>query len=375
MISPHDFYNLLKKNEITFFTGIPDSLLKDFCAYVADNVSSENHITPANEGSAIALASGYHLATEKIGLVYMQNSGQGNSTNPLTSLADPEVYSIPILLLIGWRGEPGKQDEPQHIKQGKVTLDLLTILGIPYEILPDSIEESEKVLEKAIKYMKEKNAPFALVVKKDTFEKYDAKNEEVNPFKLSREDAIKLITSRLSSEEIIISTTGKTSRELFEFREELGQEHNKDFLTVGSMGHASQIALGVALQKPNKQVYCFDGDGAVIMHMGSLAIIGQQYPKNFKHIVLNNGAHDSVSGQPTAGFRIDIPAIARACGYNLVLKAETTDDIQEKIELLKASDGPALLEIKLNKGARKNLGRPTSTPIENKIAFMDFLKK
>lgn len=373
MISPHDFYNLLKENEINFFTGIPDSLLKHFCSYIMDNTDSKNHIISANEGGAIALASGYHLSTGKIGLVYMQNSGQGNSVNPLISLADQEVYSFPILLLIGWRGEPKQKDEPQHVKQGKITLDLLTALEIPYEILPDSLEEAGKILEKGVKYMKEKKAPFALVVKKNTFEKYDLKNKVGNSFELNREDAIKLVMDNLSSNDVIISTTGKTSRELFEYREELEQGHDKDFLTMGSMGHASQIALGVALQKPEKQIYCLDGDGAVIMHMGSLAIIGQQSPRNFKHIIFNNGAHDSVGGQPTAGFEIDLQLIAKACNYNTSFKAETVEEINEKMNLIKSAEGPALLEIKINKGARKDLGRPTISPKENKKKFMEFL--
>jgi phosphonopyruvate decarboxylase len=375
MISPKEFYDVLKRNEIEFFTGVPDSLLKSFCAYLNDNANTKNHIISANEGGAIALASGYNLATGKIGLVYMQNSGQGNVINPLVSLADPEVYSIPILLLIGWRGEPGKQDEPQHVKQGKITFDLLNVLEIPYEILPDSLEEAEKILEKAIRYMKEKNAPFALVAKKGIFEEYALKNETQHSFEMSRENAIKLVVDSLSSEDIIISTTGKISRELFEYREELKQNHDKDFLTVGSMGHSSQIALGIALQKPEKQIYCLDGDGSVIMHMGSLAIIGQHARKNFKHIIFNNGAHDSVGGQPTAGFEIDLQSIAKACGYNISLKAETVEEITEKMNLIKSTEGPALLEILVNKGARKELGRPTKTPKENKNNFMGFLNK
>jgi len=375
MINCEEFYNLLKEKGVDFFTGVPDSLLKDFNAYIMDNAALENHIITANEGNSIAFAAGYYLATGKIGLVYMQNAGQGNAVNPLTSLADPDVYSIPMLLLIGWRGEPGKKDEPQHVKQGKVTLGLLDTLGIEYEILPDDIEDAKKSIEKAITIAKERSAPYALVVRKGTFEPYELKNKIQTSYELNREGAIKLVTDQLDARDVVISTTGKTSRELFEYREELGHDHSRDFLTVGSMGHSSQIALGIALSKPNRQVYCFDGDGAVIMHMGALAIIGSQSPKNFKHIVLNNGAHDSVGGQPTAGFDIDIPAIAKACGYKEAWTAEKTEEIKEKTKLLKGSEGPALLEIKINKGARKDLGRPTTTPIENKKAFMDNLKE
>lgn len=368
MIKPEDFFRCLCTKGIEFFTGVPDSLLKDFCAYITGN--SENHIITSNEGGAIALAAGYYLATNKVSLVYMQNAGQGNAVNPLTSLVDPDVYSIPMLILIGWRGEPGKKDEPQHVKQGKITLSLLDTLGIPYGIFPDSIEDLEKSLEIALDSIKTRSAPYALVVKKGTFEPYDLHSKIETSYELSREDAIKLIVDQLGLKDIVVSTTGKTSRELFEYREKLGHDHSRDFLTVGSMGHSSQIALGIALSKPNRQIYCFDGDGAVIMHMGSLAIIGSQCPKNFKHIIFNNGAHDSVGGQPTAGFDIDFLGIAKSCGYKLVLMAETKEEIKEMINLLKLEDGPCLLEIRVNKGSRDGLERPTRTPKENKEDFM-----
>ena len=374
MINCKEFYKLLVKNRVDFFTGVPDSLLRDFNAYIMDNVSEIRHIIAANEGGAIALASGYHLATGRIGLVYMQNSGQGNAVNPLISLADPDVYSIPILLLIGWRGEPGVKDEPQHVKQGKITLSLLETLDIPYKILPDAIENAKSTLEWAVNSAIERKGPTALVVRKGTFEAYELKDKIETNYELNREGALKLVIEQIDPLEIVVSTTGMTSRELFEYREKIGQGHEKDFLTVGSMGHCSQIALGIALEKSERQVYCFDGDGAVIMHMGSLAIIGQMKPKNFRHIVFNNGAHDSVGGQPTVGFKIDIPAIAKACGYKEAWKAETEKDIREKMMLLKKSKGPSLLEILINKGARNYLGRPTTTPIQNKESFMKFLR-
>ncbi|MBN1645237.1 phosphonopyruvate decarboxylase [Candidatus Woesearchaeota archaeon] len=375
MINCKEFYDKLNEKGIDFFAGVPDSLLKDFCAYITDNAKTENHIITANEGGAIALATGYYLATGKMVLVYMQNSGQGNAVNPLISLADSDVYSIPLLMMVGWRGEPGKKDEPQHKKQGKITLALLETMGIEYAILPDDMEEAAKIIDCAVTYMAENNAPYALIIKKGTFESYSLKTELETFYDLNREQAIKLILDQLNPNDIVISTTGKTSRELFEYREESKQGHEKDFLTVGSMGHASQIALGIALSKPDRQVYCFDGDGAVIMHTGSLAIIGSKAPKNFKHVVFNNGAHDSVGGQPTVGFEVDFPAIAQACGYQNVKSAEKIEDIKEKIQLLKTCEGPALLEIKINKGARKDLGRPTTTPKDNKKAFMEFLKR
>jgi len=374
MIKCEDFYNLLIKNKIDFFCGVPDSLLKYPIAYISDHAMKKKNITTANEGNAIALAAGYHLATGKIGMVYMQNSGEGNAINPLTSLIDKKVYSIPLLLLIGWRGEPGKKDEPQHVKQGEITESLLDILGIPYSIIPELIEESDQVMKKAVKYMKKQNSAYAIIAKKGIFEPYNLTNKSETSNNLSREEALRIVAEHLSSQDIIISTTGKLSRELFEYREEIKQNHNRDFLTVGSMGHCSQIALGIAVSKPTRNIYCFDGDSAVIMHMGSLAIIGSQKPENLKHIIFNNGAHDSVGGQESVGLKIDIPLIAKACGYNSVFKADAKDEIIEGIKNLKMAKGPSLLEIKIKKGSRKDLGRPTKTPLENKIAFMNFIR-
>lgn len=375
MISPKRFFEILKSNGINFFTGVPDSLLKDFCAYVTDNVSKKDHIINSNEGAAIALASGHYIATGKPGLVYMQNSGLGNAINPLLSLADSEVYSIPILLVIGWRGEPGKKDEPQHLKQGKVMLDFLQAMNISYEIINNSTGNTEEIIKKAYSAMTELSCPYALIISEGTFEEYKLVKDMQSDYQFNREEVIKLILDDLSNNEIIVSTTGKTSREVFEYRKKNYQGHQNDFLTVGSMGHCSQIALGIALEKKGKQVYVLDGDGAVIMQMGSLAILGSEAPENFRHILLNNGAHDSVGGQPTAGFKTDFSAIANACGYNLSIRAETEKEIKDGLSKMKEIPGPVFLEIRVNKGARKDLGRPTSTPVENKLTLMDNLLK
>lgn len=371
MISCQNFYEKLVENGIDFFTGVPDSLLKDFCAYIADNTPKEKNIIAANEGNAVALAAGHHLASGKFGLVYLQNSGEGNAINPLTSLVDPEVYSIPMLLLIGWRGEPEKKDEPQHVKMGKITLGLIETLGIPYKLLDNNLED---IISEAVEYMTNNKGPYAIIVKKDTFEEYKLRSKISTNYDLSREEAIRLIISLLEDRDIVVSTTGKTSRELFELREEKKQSHEKDFLTVGSMGHASSIALGIALEKTKRNVYCLDGDGAFIMHMGILSTVGKLKPKNFKHIIINNFSHDSVGGQPTAGDVINIPLIAKANGYVDSFSANTKNETIEKLNKIKEMDGPVLLEIKVNKDSRKNLGRPTRTPIENKEDFMGFLK-
>ncbi|MDR1862753.1 MAG: phosphonopyruvate decarboxylase, partial [Treponema sp.] len=309
MIKPEFFYTNLINNGVNFFTGVPDSLLKSFCAYISDHAGEENHIIAANEGGAVALASGCHLATGKIPLVYMQNSGTGNAANPLLSLADGDVYGIPLILLIGWRGEPAFHDEPQHVKQGKVTCALLEAMGIPFAVMSDDETELEKQMNACYACLKENNSPYALVARKDTFAPYALQKVEQNQGEMSREEAIEEILKGSSPQGIYFSTTGMASRELYEIRERLGQGHGRDFLTVGSMGHASQIALGAALYKPDLVVTCLDGDGAALMHLGSLGIIGSRKPRNFRHIILNNGAHDSVGGQPTVGFKVDFAAI------------------------------------------------------------------
>lgn len=374
MINTSHFYNALIAKGIDFFTGVPDSLLKDICAYISDHAPEERHIISANEGSSIGLAVGSYLATGKLPLVYMQNSGFGNTVNPLLSIADEDVYGIPLLLLIGWRGEPGTKDEPQHIKQGKISEELLTTMKIPYQIL-NANSNIEEVLEEAIETAKIKKMPYALLVRKDTFENYNLQKDKDYSFELNREGAIKLVIDQLKSDDIVVSTTGKTSREVFEYRESLNQTHEKDFLTVGAMGHTSSIAMGIAIESKNRNVFCIDGDGSVLMHMGSLAINGMMKGvQNFKHIVINNGAHDSVGGQPTVAFEIDFPQIAKASGYTMVNTAHEAGEIEQKLREIIDHKGRAFLEIKVNKGARNNLGRPTVSPKENKLAFQNFLK-
>ena len=387
MISPKFFIETLKAHDINFFAGVPDSLLKNVCAYITDNIDSRHNNIAANEGSAVGLAAGYHLATGKVGVVYMQNSGEGNIINPLASLTDKEVYNIPVLLLIGWRGRPGVHDEPQHVKQGKVTTGLLNVMGINYEVLNKEEEKAEKQILKAIDAVNNKHEVFALVIEKDTFDTYKLQNVEKNDLTLSREEAIQTVAAAMDGRDAVVSTTGMISRELFEYRAAMGQGHERDFLTVGSMGHASQIALGIALEKPDRRIWCFDGDGATVMHMGSMAIVADKAPKNFVHVVFNNGAHDSVGGQPTVGLKINLPAIALAAGYKAAFSAETRETLNSILSTINSQqlnnsttqqfnspEGPILLEVRVKKGNRPDLGRPTTTPIQNKEALMNFLK-
>ncbi len=374
MIQPKDFIEKLRAGGVEFFAGVPDSLLKNLCAYITDNMAREKTIIAANEGGAVGLAAGYHLATGKTGCVYMQNSGEGNAVNPLLSLMDADVYKIPLLLIIGWRGEPGAHDEPQHVKQGKVTLSLLKTMGIPYSVLDENWEQQ---VDGALLAIQETNGVYALIVRKGTFEDYKLQNQINQDWSLAREEAIKIVVDKLREDDIIVSTTGMISRELFEYREAKGQGHAHDFLTVGSMGHASQIALGIALQKPNRRVIVFDGDGALLMHMGGLAIIGDYNPKNLVHIVLNNGAHDSVGGQPTVGQKIDVEAVAKAVGYTDVISVDNQMSLMAAMNHVNNAeiDGVSLINVNVRKGNRKDLGRPTTTPQQNKEALMKELLK
>ncbi len=375
MISPKFFIDALASRNIDFFAGVPDSLLKNICAYITDNLPKEQNIIAANEGGAMGIAAGYHLATGKIPCVYMQNSGEGNIINPLASLTDQEVYGIPVLLLIGWRGRPGVHDEPQHVKQGKVTTGLLNTMGINYAVLSKDEDQAYNQIYEAHQYMTRKNECYALVIEKDTFDSYTLQNKVDSGLALAREAAIETAVSCLQDNAVVVSTTGMISRELFEIRERNGQGHARDFLTVGSMGHASQIALGIALQQPNRPVYCFDGDGASIMHMGNMAITAQMQPKNYIHIIFNNGAHDSVGGQPTVGLEIDLCGVAKSLGYNNVFSAETSEYLSELLKKVQTMEGPSLIEVKVKKGNRKDLGRPTTTPQMNKVALMNFLQE
>jgi len=372
MIDCRLFYDTLLGLNINFFTGVPDSLLKEICLYISDHSQADKHIIAANEGSALAIAAGYHLSTGSVPVVYLQNSGIGNLINPLLSLASEEVYKIPMLLMIGWRGEPGIKDEPQHMLQGRIQNKMLEIMNVPYCVIgPDSnfTVELADMVSKARTFSR----PVAVIIRKDTFKsgiKHEMDEMIAKQLIKSREFALDCILQSLTCEDLVVVTTGMASREVFELRERSKSGHQCDFLTVGSMGHCSQIAAGVALSTPSRSVYCLDGDGSVIMHMGGLAIIGSLNLSNLKHIIINNGCHDSVGGQPTAGFHACFCTIARGCGYDYVAMVDTEEDLSKELQTIRHKPGPLLLEIRVRKGARHNLGRPTTSPKENKEAFM-----
>ena len=378
MISPKLFYEVLINHGVSFFTGIPDSLLKEFCSYLDNSETNLSHIIASNEGTAIALAVGHHLINGGLPMVYLQNSGLGNTINPLLSLSDKEVYSIPLLLLIGWRGEPGFKDEPQHLKQGRITPALLDVMEIPYKLITNDLQKSISNTKWAAELALNTSSPVALLVQKDSFKKNESINsrEIENNLLLSRENAISIILKNIPKESIIVSTTGMISRELYEQRAKMGQDRSRDFMTVGSMGHASQIALGIAISNPEKKVICLDGDGAALMHLGGMTTIGTSKTGNLLHLVLNNAAHDSVGGQPTVADKISLTSIAQACCYKYVEgPLREKEEILDVLRKLNNLDGIRFAEISVSKGARPDLGRPKESPIYNKEIFISNIRK
>lgn len=367
------FVEQLKAIGIESLVGVPDSTLKEFCDYInTDGKDEFTHYVPANEGAAVGIATGVFLSTNKPACVYMQNSGIGNTVNPITSLINEEVYDIPMLFLVGWRGEPGYHDEPQHKFMGRITKSILETLEIEYSIIgPDTTEvELKEIVNKCIEKLSE-NKQYSIIIKKDTFEKR-SKSTYKNKNTLVREDAIKAILESVESEDIIVSTTGKISREVYEQADLVNGQHQQEFLTVGGMGHASMIALGIADNMKDKKVYCIDGDGAVLMHMGSLGLIGTRKPNNLIHICINNDAHESVGGMPTGAVGMNYSLIAKSCGYPYVYQVDTLDLLKRALEEARTLGETVFIEIKVALQSRENLGRPKETAIDNKLNFMKY---
>lgn len=374
MIDPKVFLSILQAKGIDFFTGVPDSQLKEFGSTLLCELPQEKHVIAANEGNALGIAMGHYMATARPAAVYMQNSGLGNIVNPLTSLADKEVYAVPALLIIGWRGEPGRKDEPQHVKQGRISPALLETLEVPYRIM-GAEDNPEAIVDDILEEMQRVSMPAALLIKAGTFSKATKKAAVPSPENIptmQREAAIAAILGVLKDDDCLLATTGKTGRELFELRVARG-ESPRDFLTVGGMGHCSSIALGAALAKPDRRVVCLDGDGALIMHMGAMGIVGSLRPQNFIHVVCNNFCHESVGGQPTCAASMDFIAIAKASGYASQHSARSLEEISSIFSALATAPGPHFVELILAKGSRDDLGRPTSSPQQNKVQFMKHL--
>ncbi|HEX2629171.1 MAG TPA: phosphonopyruvate decarboxylase [Chitinophagaceae bacterium] len=373
MISPERLYNYLNGKGVSFYTGVPDSLLKHFLKYIQDHTPADQHIITANEGLAVGLASGYYFSTGKLPLVYLQNSGLGNIINPLTSLADKEVYSVPMLLMIGWRGRPGTKDEPQHVKMGRITRSLLDTLEVPCYLLNEDEQNCFTEIEKAIQQSLASKQPVALLVPEEIFEKYKGSDSH-NTYTLIRESVIETILERLKGDEIVVCTTGKSGREFYEQNITAHSKIDSYLLSVGGMGHANHIALGLQYGSQRKMIM-IDGDGAVLMHMGSLATIGQYAKNDFIHIVINNGSHESVGGQPTAAFNADLQSIAGACGYTSVIAIDNEEKLEQWLSNGFLNGGVQFVEIRTNNTSRADLGRPQGQPVDWKEQLMKALQK
>ena len=372
MIDPGQLYDFFLQQQVNFYTGVPDSLLKHFIKYVEDKAPTDQHIITANEGLALSLATGYYLQTAGLPLIYLQNSGLGNLVNPLTSLADKEMYGIPMLLMVGWRGKPGTRDEPQHLKMGRITKALLETLEVPYYILDENpgtvFENAGLAIARALKEQR----PVALLVTGDIFSSYRGTVNE-NSYSLVREDVIGQIIEKLSGVETVVCTTGKTGREFYEQNRKLGNKISKYFLSVGAMGHANHIGLGIILGGGGPTVI-LDGDGALLMHLGSLPSLAHHGKKGIVHILINNGSHESVGSQPTEGFFADISKIAQACGYKKTTRINDSAELNEWLNSDWTGETSEFVEIRTNNTSRTDLGRPMGDPISWKKDFMNALQ-
>jgi phosphonopyruvate decarboxylase len=374
MISPERFAASLAEQGVTFYTGVPDSLLKQLNSHILQAMPREQHVIAANEGAAVGIAIGHYLRTGKPAAVYLQNSGFGNMVNPLLSLADPDVYGVPMIIIVGWRGQTGVKDEPQHVKQGRVMAPLLDAAELPWTVLPKDDAEAEQCVKDAVATAMERGTPYVLMVEKDTFAEPASMPAKVASDLPSREEALTALVEAVGNDTVIVSTTGMLSRELFEYRVRTGTDGERDFLTVGGMGHASSIALGVAMAETEREVWCFDGDGALLMHMGSGAVIADHAPAHYFHVVFNNGVHDSVGGQPTSIDKVDVAAAARAMGYRYAASTSDLSTLPAQVAALREHGGPSLLELRVRPGNRADIGRPTRSPQESKRAFMSALR-
>lgn len=375
MVNQEQLFKALEGMGVRFFTGVPDSLLNDFCLYLVKNIPGGQHVMAANEGNAIAIAAGYFFAKGEIPVVYMQNSGIGNATNPLLSLAHKTVYSVPMIMVIGWRGDPAIKDHAQHKKQGELTAVLMRDMDIPCEILDDENTVVQK-FEWAVGKAKEISAPVALIAKKGILTQKEKHQEYPASTLMNREQAISEVLDYFGKDAIYLATTGRATRELHEQLKMKGYPEGREFLNVGSMGHVSSVGLGIALASPDKKVVVFDGDAAAVMHMGALATIGRYQPKNLIHIVLNNGVNESVGGQPSCGYTINLTGIAKNCGYQTVGRyVETAEELGNVLNLLAIGIHPAFLDIHVRQGIRMDMPKLDIDHKGQKMALMENLIK
>jgi len=356
MLNQEKVFDVLQENGVNYFVGVPDSYLNGFCNYALANCG-ERQIIAANEGNAIGIASGHYFATKEIPLVYLQNSGMGITINPLVSLADKDVYAVPMLILVGWRGQGNTEpNHPQHKLQGEITPGIFELMHIPYTILEDDDEKFAETIQKAVKYCTETRQPYGLIAPKGVMAAADKPNNKDAVYPMSREEAMEVVMDHMPEDTVYSATTGRATRELFFLREKRNETKAHDFLNVGSMGHASSVALGIALEKKDRKVVVLDGDSAAMMHMGAMTMVSKLDVPNFMHVVLNNGAHESVGGQPSAGHLVDFTKVAEACGYATVGRAvETEEELIEAIEKLKDCGKASFIDCRIHKGLNRKL--------------------
>lgn len=371
MIDPKQLVDSLADFGVDFVCGVPDSLMEPLCTYLS-TLPSDQHVLAANEGAAVGLAIGHYLGTDRPALVYLQNAGIGNAINPLVSLAHPGVYGIPMLLLVGWRGQPGNTDEPQHLTQGKQMEPLLEAMEFPWTTLPRDPDQAIACLDEALRVAKTQSSPYVVLVEKGTFAPYEDDREEgpADSGLSTREAALVALLDTTGDEGIYVATTGMLGRELYEYRERTGASAERDFLTVGGMGHACSIALGLAQTRPDREVWCLDGDGSALMHLGSLAVIADQAPENLFHVVFNNGVHDSVGGQATVMGSVDLAAAATALGYRFATSVSDVTTLGGVVTEMRTRSGPGLIDLRVRPGNREGIGRPGRSPAEAKATFM-----
>ncbi|MCR5573679.1 MAG: phosphonopyruvate decarboxylase [Bacteroidaceae bacterium] len=375
MVNQQTLFQQLDKLGVKFFTGVPDSLLNDFCLYLVNNIPDGQHVMAANEGNAIAIAAGNYMATGNIPVVYMQNSGIGNATNPLLSLTHNYVYSIPMILVIGWRGDPAINDHAQHQKQGELTPVLMKDMDIPYEIL-DADETVVDKLAWALAKTKEISSPVALIAKKAILSQKDKKQTYADSKLMNREEAVAAVVDVLGEDAIYLGTTGRATREVHEQLKAHGVGEGHEWLNVGSMGHVSSVGLGLALAKPDKIIVVFDGDAAAVMHMGAMATNCRYKAGNMIHIVLNNGVNESVGGQPSAGYVINLTAVAEACGYRTMGHVvEAKEELQRVVRENQSDEMPLFIDVHVRQGIRSDMPKLNIDHKAQKEALMKNLIK